>query len=138
MAVALLKSPCGVSLFVPLSNLGGIKHHFLLKMWKLRHRECSQLMLVEEADSVGHPRNCWGCSCWVDLKLASRFHLAVPQQSSAPWAGVPSGGFPLSTWFTFAWFMVVFAVHHLPSLVIQWQTEGERRLALEDLSMTAF
>lgn len=27
--------------------------------------------------------------------------------------------------------MDVFAVHHLPFLVIQWQTEGERRLALK-------
>ena len=34
--------------------------------------------------------------------------------------------------------MDVFAVYHLPFLVIQWQTEGEGRLALEDLSMTAF
>mgnify|MGYP007105406867 CR=1 FL=1 len=34
--------------------------------------------------------------------------------------------------------MDVFAVHHLPPLVIQWQTEGERRLALEDLSNDSF
>lgn len=33
--------------------------------------------------------------------------------------------------------MDVFAVRHLPSLVIQGQTEGEGRLALEDPSLTA-
>lgn len=114
-----------------ISNLGGSKQHFFLKMWKLRHGEFSQLVLAEEADSVGRPRDERGCSSHVDLKLASHSH------PGSPWAGVPSAGFPLSTYFTFAWFMDVFAVYHLPLPVIQWQTEGERRLALEDLSMTA-
>ena len=45
-----------------LSNLGGSKHHLFLKMWRLRHGEFSQLVLLGEAGSAGHPCHCWGCS----------------------------------------------------------------------------
>lgn len=69
----------------------------------------------------------------VDLMFASHSAQWTLLQASVPRAGVPQVGFLLSTWFTFAWFMAVFAVCHLPSLVIQWQTEGKSRLALGDL-----
>ena len=45
-----------------LSHLGGSKHHLFLKMWRLRHGEFSQLVLLGEAGSAGHPCHCWGCS----------------------------------------------------------------------------